>query len=142
MRVRPSEYSPRRRDWRLLVSALPLSEVQGTAPVGSRATEDRVSKSERGDGPMKLHEHRFRYRDTEDLIRQLDALLTKLLERPKLTDYATMRARYPHLNPSAFTMRLRRFERAGGFFPRQMGDRSRKIAALFVTPALDAHLRK
>lgn len=89
-----------------------------------------------------IHQHTFRYRDNEDLIRQLDSLLTRLLERPKLTPYAVIRARYPHLKPSAFTMRLRRFERAGGFIPKQMGDRSRKIAALHVTPALDCVLRR
>lgn len=91
---------------------------------------------------MKLLEHTFRYRDQEDLIRQLDALLTKLLERPKLTDYAVVRARYPHLSASAYTMRLRRFLKAGGYFPHEMGHRNRKIVALHVTPALDSVLRR
>lgn len=89
-----------------------------------------------------IHTHTFRYRDQEDLTRQVDALLAKLLERPALTAYATIKARYPHLTPSAFTMRLRRFERGGGYFPRRFHARGRKIEALFVTPALDAHLRK
>jgi hypothetical protein len=89
-----------------------------------------------------MHVHTFRYRDQDDLIRQLDALLTKLLASPKLTAYATIRARYPHLKPSAFTMRLRRFEKAGGFFPRKMGPCGRKTLKMFVPPALDCYLRK
>lgn len=89
-----------------------------------------------------MHSHTLKYRDEEDLIRQLDSLLQRLLTRPKLTAYLKIRARYPHLKPSAFTMRLRRFERAGGYFPRKLGYKGRKIEALFVPPALDAHLRK
>lgn len=91
---------------------------------------------------MKLLEHTLRYRDTEDLIRQLDSLLTKLLERPKLTAYAVVRKRYPHLTASAYTMRLKRFLKRGGFFPHEMGCRNRKIVALHVTPALDSVLRR
>lgn len=91
---------------------------------------------------MRLLEHTLHYRDQEDLIRQLDALLTKLLERPKLTEYAVVRARYPHLSPSAYCMRIKRFLRCGGFFPHEMGHRNRKIVALHVTPALDSVLRR
>lgn len=91
---------------------------------------------------MKMLTHTFRYRDEEDLMRQMDSLLARLLERPKLTRYAIIRARYPHLKPSAFTMRLRRFERAGGYFPKRLGYRGRRIEAMFVTPALDQHLRR
>lgn len=88
---------------------------------------------------MILHEHTFRYQDAEDLICQLDALLTKLLKRPKLTKYHIVRARYPHLSGPAFTMRLRRFK---GEYPHEMGPCGRKTLKLFVTPALDMHLRK
>jgi len=91
---------------------------------------------------MKLLEHTLRYRDTEDLIRQVDALLVKLLERPKLTEYAKVRARYPHLTPSAYTMRLKRHLKSGGYFPHEMGHKGRKIVALHVTPALDSVLRR
>lgn len=93
-------------------------------------------------GKPKMNAHTFTYRNQEDLILQLDALLTKLLKQPALTKYAKIRARYPHLKPTAFTMRLRRFREAGGYFPNQLGDRGRKIKALFVTPALDLYLRK
>lgn len=82
------------------------------------------------------------YRDTEDLIRQVDGLLAKLKEKPKLTEYAVVRKRYTHLTPSAYTMRLKRFLKSGGYFPHEMGCRGRKIVALHVTPALDSVLRR
>lgn len=89
-----------------------------------------------------MNSHTLSYRDQDDLICQLDALLTKLLSRPKLTAYAQVRKRYPHLKPSAFSMRLQRFTKAGGFIPRKMGPCGRKTLKMFVPPALDMFLRK
>lgn len=86
-----------------------------------------------------MHEHTFRYADKEDFVRQLDAMRAKLTDALEMTPYYIVRARYPHLSETAFTMRLRRFK---GEFPREMGKCGRKTLKLFVTPALDAYLRK
>lgn len=87
------------------------------------------------------HSHTFNYQDKQDLIRQLDAMLQKLLDN-EMEDYVKVRARYPEHGAPAFTMRLKRFERAGGQFPKVMGLKGKRILRLCVTPALDAWLRK
>lgn len=86
-----------------------------------------------------MHEHTFRYTDQADFVRQLDAMRIRLTEPPELTPYRIVRERYPHLSTSAFSMRLKRFK---GEYPHEMGKCGRKTTKLFVTPALDAHLRQ
>lgn len=90
---------------------------------------------------MSKFQHTFHYDDEEDLIRQLDELLRKLLIS-KMEPYEKVRARYPEHTAPGFTMRLKRFERAGGQFPKVMGAKGKRILRMVVTPLLDVHLRK
>lgn len=90
---------------------------------------------------MSAHQHTFYYEDKGDLIAQLDTMLRKLLET-QMEPYEQVRARYPEHTAPGFTMRLKRFERAGGIFPKEMGAKGKRIIRLAITPALDAHLRK
>ncbi|MEY2511976.1 MAG: hypothetical protein QOE26_2739 [Verrucomicrobiota bacterium] len=86
-----------------------------------------------------MHEHTFRYTDQANFIAQLDEMRIKLTEPPELESYHIVRARYPRLSDTAFAMRLKRFP---GRFPREYGKCHRKTSKLFVTPVLDAYLRK
>jgi hypothetical protein len=89
-----------------------------------------------------MFKHTFRYESKADLIYQLETLLPKLLSDAPMEAYPDVRKRYLHLSASAFTMRLRRFERNGGIFPHRKGRKGVQIRELFLTHALDVYLRK
>lgn len=82
--------------------------------------------------------HTFHYEDTEDLITQMDTLLTKL-RYTRMTPFQDVRMRYPQLSATAFYNRLNRFR---GEYPRQMSPGGRRTEKLFVTPELHEHLSK
>lgn len=87
-----------------------------------------------------IYKHTFHYADQSDFVRQLDAMLTKLLSGTRTMEpYAAVRARYWHLSPTAFCTRLKRFK---GEFPHEYGESGQRIIRLFVTRELDACLRK
>lgn len=89
---------------------------------------------------MSQFEHVLKYSSTEDLITQIDQLLTKLLGGASaMEDYDVVRARYPHLSGPAFTMRLKRFTKE---YPREMSPTGKRTVKLFVTRELHEHLRK
>ena len=90
---------------------------------------------------MSFHQHTFFYKDEADYVRQLDMELQRLLA-VRMEDYRVIRSRYPGLKAPAFTMRLKRFLRAGGTFPHATGRKGKRILEMAVTPALDAWLRK
>lgn len=73
----------------------------------------------------------FHYEDDADLFRQLIGVIGKL--KGEMEPYAQVKARYPHLSPAAFTMRLKRFERD---FPKEYCPAGVRIARLTVTPQL------
>lgn len=82
----------------------------------------------------------FYYRDDKEYVAQLDNEIQRICGR-RLEHYERVRARYG-LKRSAFCMRLIRFIRAGGEFPRVLGPKGKKIIEMAVTPALDWWLRK
>jgi hypothetical protein len=80
------------------------------------------------------------YSTDDELKRKLLAIYMSLQE---WTPYAVVRKRFAlHLSPSAFSMRLARFEKRGGTFPKQMGAAGFKILQLKVTPELAEELAK
>jgi hypothetical protein len=78
------------------------------------------------------HHHTFTYESEAELIDQMEALLLKL---KTFDPYETVRARYPHLKPTAFTQRLKRYW--GTFRFRANG---RGITHLQVTADLHRYL--
>lgn len=85
-----------------------------------------------------MHEHTFRYADAEDFMAQMETLLTTL-RYTRMTPFADVRKRYSNLSDGAFYTRLARFK---GEYPREMSPTGTRTVKLFVTPELDAHLRK
>lgn len=86
---------------------------------------------------MGSHSHTFRYKDAADFVTQLEQMRDKLYASVKQEPYLEVRARYPHLSPSAFTNRLTRFP---GAFPHR-GNRH-GITHLFVTTQLHKYLSR
>ncbi len=85
-------------------------------------------------------QHTFTYNSTADFITQLDGMLTKLIGGASMMQpYDDVRARYSHLTPSAFTMRLKRYK---GNYPREMSPTGKRTVRLFVTRELDEYLRQ
>lgn len=82
--------------------------------------------------------HTFHYETPEDLMEQMGALLEKM-RNTRMTPFAEVRARYPHLKDGAFYCRLNRFR---GDYPREMSPSGKRTEKLFVTPELHAHLSK
>lgn len=91
---------------------------------------------------MTAFKHTFSYATQADLIFQLQSTAAKLLRSVPMEPYCDVRKRYQHLSPSAFTMRLRRFELAGGTFPNRKGRKGEKIQEMFVTFPLSEWLGK
>lgn len=80
------------------------------------------------------------YENEDQLKRKLFAVYMSLQEWIR---YDVVRERFAsHLSPSAFTMRIARFEQRGGRFPKIMGPAHRKILRLKVTPELAEVLLK
>lgn len=86
---------------------------------------------------MSAHSHTFHYDDAADFVAQLEAMRDKLYTVVRQEAYVKVRARYPHLSPQAFTMRLKRFQ---GEFPKTANGHG--ITHLFVTKGLDEHLSR
>lgn len=91
---------------------------------------------------MSLYSHTIHYDSKAEFVAELERLLEKVLTGVDQEQYEDVRARYPHLKPSAFTMRLRRFEKDGRRFPHTMKLGGVCIDTMFVTLALDAYLKK
>lgn len=85
-----------------------------------------------------MFSHTFNYEDTDDFMRQMSDLVTKL-QNTRMTPFAQVRARYPHLKDGAFYCRLNRFK---GEYPREMSPTGTRTVKLFVTPELHEHLSK
>lgn len=89
---------------------------------------------------MSKFQHTLQYDDHASLIAEVERLLAKLLEAAEQADYLEVRARYPHLSPPAFTMRIKRFEATGQTFPHTKTSGGRHYRTIFVTRALDRWL--
>lgn len=90
---------------------------------------------------VSKYQHTLYYDDHASLIAEVERLLAKLLEAAEQEEYDVVRARYPHLSPAAFTMRLRRFEATGQTFPSNLSGMGCYRRTMFVTRALDSALR-
>lgn len=87
---------------------------------------------------MSEHSHTFNYDTPEEFMAQMEELLGKM-RNTRMTPIAEVRGRYSKLTNCAFYNRLARFKSE---YPREMSPTGTRTVKLFVTPELDAHLRK
>jgi hypothetical protein len=83
---------------------------------------------------MSKLSHTFHYQDEADFVTQMKELVGKL---DKMESYGDVRARYPHLDTEAFSMRISRFK---GTFP--CARYGRRMTELTVTPELHRYLSR